>query len=74
MLDSGHLSAALLDVLQTQPLPTDSPIWDHPKITVTPHIAPTPTMRDKVVYISDMLRRFIGGAPLPNIYQATRGY
>lgn len=74
LLDSGHLSAALLDVFQCEPLPEDSPIWDHPKITVTPHIASTPTKRDKVVYISDVLRRFVGGAPLPNVYQAERGY
>ena len=38
-LDSGHLAGAVLDVFQTEPLPPDSPIWRHPKITATPHIA-----------------------------------
>ena len=38
-LDSGHLAGAVLDVFQTEPLPADSPIWRHPKITATPHIA-----------------------------------
>ncbi len=35
-LDSNHLSAAVLDVFQNEPLPEDSPIWRHPKITATP--------------------------------------
>ena len=38
-LDSGHLSGATLDVFSTEPLPGDHPLWRHPKITMTPHIA-----------------------------------
>ena len=38
-LDSGHLSGAALDVFQEEPLPPQSLLWDHPKVTITPHIA-----------------------------------
>lgn len=38
-LDSGHLYHAVLDVVPEEPLPATSPLWDHPKITVTPHVA-----------------------------------
>jgi gluconate 2-dehydrogenase len=37
-LDSGHLRAAGLDVFATEPLPQDSPLRTHPKVTALPHI------------------------------------
>jgi glyoxylate/hydroxypyruvate reductase A len=43
-LDSGHLSYAALDALWPEPLPPESPLWTHPKITVMPHVARRPTV------------------------------
>lgn len=37
-LDAGHLRAAGLDVFATEPLPLDSPLRRHPKVTALPHI------------------------------------
>jgi phosphogluconate 2-dehydrogenase len=37
-LDQGHLHAAGLDVFSVEPLPLDSPIRRHPRITALPHI------------------------------------
>jgi phosphogluconate 2-dehydrogenase len=37
-LDSGHLRAAGLDVFAVEPLPADSPLRNHPRVTATPHI------------------------------------
>lgn len=38
-LDSGHLGGATLDATTPEPLPADSPLWKHPKITIMPHVA-----------------------------------
>ena len=38
-LDNGQLSAATLDVFRSEPLPSDHPFWDDPRIMVTPHDA-----------------------------------
>ncbi len=38
-LDSGKLGGAVLDVFEDEPLSPDNPLWCHPKITITPHIA-----------------------------------
>ena len=38
-LDGGRLAGAALDVLATEPLPPESPLWAHPKVLITPHIA-----------------------------------
>jgi len=38
-LDCGSLSGATLDVFRTEPLPEDDPLWSHPGIRITPHVA-----------------------------------
>jgi phosphogluconate 2-dehydrogenase len=37
-LDSGHLRAVALDVFAKEPLPLDSPLRTHPRVTPLPHI------------------------------------
>lgn len=73
-IDSGHLSGATLDVFETEPLPETSPIWKHPKIIATPHIAaitsPTAATRSILFGIAAIER---GDEP-KNVVDMTRGY
>jgi glyoxylate/hydroxypyruvate reductase A len=38
-IDAGILHHAILDVFKEEPLPEQNPLWNHPSITITPHVA-----------------------------------
>lgn len=38
-LDKGWLAGAILDVFETEPLPTSSPLWDDKRVMISPHIS-----------------------------------
>ena len=67
-LDSGHLSAAVLDVFRTEPLPNDHPFWSHPSIRVTPHNAAGGVGRlgRQAELFKENLDRYLDGRPLLN--------
>jgi len=73
-LDAGHLAGAALDVYATEPLPRSSPLWRHPNILCTPHIAAEPRPEIAAAQFLDNLQRTRDGAPLLNIVDRARGY
>lgn len=38
LLDEGHIAGAALDTFSTEPLPKDSPLRNHPRLVLTPHL------------------------------------
>ena len=62
-LDGGHVAGAAMDVFQVEPLPSDSPIWQHPGIIVTPHITGmTPYYFDRAfASTADNLKKYLAG-------------
>lgn len=75
-LDSGHLSAATLDVTAPEPLPAGHPFYSHPKIRLTPHISWTSEDNaDRIAAkLIGNLDRFLAGEPLEDVVVAGRGY
>jgi phosphoglycerate dehydrogenase-like enzyme len=64
-LEEGRLGGAALDVTSTEPLPPDSPLWDVPRLMLTPHVSGSaPESWQAVVdFLCENLRVFLGGAP-----------
>ena len=73
-LDSGQLSYAALDALWPEPLPPDSSLWLHPKITVMPHVARRPTVAQLVTEIAANIRSLKAGGPLLQQIDTAMGY
>ncbi|GGF39505.1 D-isomer specific 2-hydroxyacid dehydrogenase family protein [Williamsia phyllosphaerae] len=62
----GQIAGAAIDVTDPEPPAADDPIWDEPRIIVTPHVAnPSSGLtRTLAPWIAENLRRFRAGRPL----------
>jgi glyoxylate/hydroxypyruvate reductase len=73
-LDSGRISAAVLDVTDPEPLPVDHPFWSHSKILLTPHIASMTQPETAVDLVLENIRRHREREPLIGLVDRDRGY
>ena len=73
-LDEGHLAEAVLDVTDPEPLPATDPLWSHPRVRLTPHIASMTQPHTAARVTIDNLRRFARGEPLVGLVDRARGY
>ena len=74
-LRSGHLGGAILDVTRQEPLPADDPLWDAPRIWISPHSsAAQDRYTEKLLQLfADNLDRFTRGEPLRNVVDRAAG-
>ena len=73
-LRSGHLSGAVLDVFDPEPLPPGSPLWSAPNVIVTPHVSADDgdsyvPLTLELVFRLERFRK-----PLENVVQPELGY
>jgi glyoxylate/hydroxypyruvate reductase A len=73
-LDTGKLSGAVLDVTDPEPLPEGHPLWSHPKVILTPHIASVTQPHTAARSVVENIRRHRAGQELIGLVDRTRGY
>ncbi len=73
-LREGHIAAAVLDVFAEEPLPTSSPLWDTPGLTVTAHVAAVSHPQDIAAIFVDNFQRYREGQPLKYLVDFDKGY
>jgi glyoxylate/hydroxypyruvate reductase A len=74
LLDEGHLRYALLDVTEPEPLPAGHPLWTHPRVRITPHIASATRPETAVEAVLENLARYRAGLPMIGEIDRERGY
>ncbi len=73
-LNDGILSGVSLDVFEEEPLPETSPLWQHERAVITPHVASISDPKSICRIIIDNIRRSESGHPLENVVDRTQGY
>jgi glyoxylate/hydroxypyruvate reductase len=73
-LDAGHLDHAVLDVFETEPLPSRSPFYTHSRVTVLPHISAPTTPATAAQIVAANVQAFRQTGQLPATVDMLRGY
>ena len=76
-LEAGHLSGAVLDVFDPEPVPPGDRIWTTPNLIVSPHTAaddPATYLPNSLDIFFNNLRAIAAGQPPPNRFDPARGY
>jgi D-2-hydroxyacid dehydrogenase (NADP+) len=73
-LENRHIRLAILDVVEEEPLPPTSPLWQHPNVIITPHIAALTSAREAVDCFMQTLQLIENNEPLFNRVDIEKGY
>ncbi|MCD6016875.1 MAG: glyoxylate/hydroxypyruvate reductase [Solirubrobacterales bacterium] len=73
-LDGGRLAAAMLDVTDPEPLPPEHPLWRHPRVILTPHVACQTRAEEGAAHVIAGVRADRTGAPVAGLVDRERGY
>lgn len=73
-IDQGWLRGAALDVFAVEPLSPTSPLWDHPRISISPHISGPSTIVGTAEGFLEALRAIEAGQTPDTVVDPQRGY
>ncbi|HEB26357.1 MAG TPA: glyoxylate/hydroxypyruvate reductase A [Porticoccus sp.] len=74
MLDSGKIGHAVLDVFEQEPLAPSSPLWEHPQITLLPHISAPTNMATATGVVAGNILLYRAETVLPATVNLRQGY
>ena len=74
LLDSGHLSHAVLDVFEQEPLASSDAIWSNPNITILPHISAPTHMDTASKVVASNIKRYRETNVMPKSVDIKQGY
>ncbi len=73
-LDQGRIGAAVLDVTDPEPMEAPNPLWRHPRVRITPHVAGYTVVGPATRVIAANIRRIAAGEePFP-LVEPSRSY
>ena len=73
-LAAGHISGAVLDVFEQEPLPDDSPLWSMDNVLITPHNSAYSFPEQVAGVFAANYARYLDGSPLNYLVDFERGY
>ncbi|WP_349828518.1 D-2-hydroxyacid dehydrogenase [Brevibacterium litoralis] len=75
-LESGSIAGAGLDVVDTEPMPAEHPLWSTPNTLITPHMSgDTQGWSERLaVQFLENWDRYVAGEPLHNVIDLEKGY
>jgi len=73
-LEMGILTGAFLDVFEQEPLPKESPMWQHPKIYITPHVASITNPQAGAKQMLKNVQALLDHKPLEHQVNPSKGY
>jgi glyoxylate/hydroxypyruvate reductase A len=73
-LDSQQLNHAVLDVFSQEPLPAEQAYWQHPQVTVLPHISAPTDLATAAAIVAGNIARYRETGQLPTSVDSLRGY
>jgi phosphoglycerate dehydrogenase-like enzyme len=75
-LETGAIAGAGLDVTDPEPLPEGNPLWNMPRVIISPHTGgQSDKSRDRLfLLVQENLRRYVAGEPMLSVVNIERGY